>query len=278
MAGRRPRCACGGGRMAGRRRWEAWELTELRERWHLEDPAKLAAKLGRTVVALREKAQDLRVSAADGLGHYSLDEAAKALGVTRHTLWRLVKAGNARTIQGRHRHWLTVQEIERLEAVIRKDAPDGYILASEAARRLGYERSNLATLCRRRLMTGVKVRGYWYVPVAEVESIARDLAATGRLRADWVGRSPEHARYCRKMAEAKRRRLADNTLRCLDCKAVIPRRPGGGSQRKRCEKHRRSDRVAASVPLVCEVCTKEFPRRPGRGRHARRCGGCRSHA
>lgn len=260
------------------RAWDDWQLVMLRERWHLDDPRELAAKIGRTPGALREKAQDLRVSAADGLGHYSLDEAAEALGVSRHTLWRLLKAGKMRTIQGRHRHWVTVREIERLESVIRKDAPEGHILASDAARRLGYERSNLATLCRRRLMTGVKVRGYWYVPLAEVESIARDLAATGGLRADWVGRSTEHARYCRKMAEAKRKRLADDTLRCLDCKTVIPRRPGKGLQRKRCEEHRRPDGIAASVPLVCEVCAQEFARRPGRGRHARRCEGCRSNA
>lgn len=260
------------------RAWEDWQLVMLRERWHLDDPQELAAKIGRTPGALREKAQDLRISAADGLGHYSLNEAAEALGVTRHTLWRLVKAGKMRTIQGRHRHWVTVREIERLESVIRKDAPEGHILASEAARRLGYERSNLATLCRRRLMTGVKVRGYWYVPIAEVESIARDLAATGRLRADWVGRSPKHAAYCRRMAEAKRRRLADNTLRCLDCKALILRRPGKGAQRKRCETCRRPDRIPASVPLICQVCMQEFPRRPGRGRHARRCGGCKGDA
>lgn len=260
------------------RAWDDWQLTLLRERWHLDDPRELAAKIGRTPGALREKAQDLRISAADGLGHYSLNEAAEALGVTRHTLWRLVKAGKMRTIQGRHRHWVTVREIERLERSFHKGAPDGYILASEAARRLGYERSNLATLCRRRLMSGIKVRGYWYVPVAEVESVARDLAATGGLRANWVGRSPNHAAYLRKMAEAKRKRLASNALYCVDCKALIPRRPGSGSQRKRCNGCRRPDRIPASVPLVCEVCSCEFPRRPGRGRHARRCGGCKANA
>lgn len=268
--------------MAGGRKWEAWELTELRERWHLEDPERLAARLGRTVVALRERAQHLHISAADGAGHYSLNEAAEALGLSRYSLWRLIQAGKARTIRGRHRHWLTIKEVERLEAVIAKDAPPGYIRAAEAARRLGYERSNLATLCRRKLITAVKIRHYWYVPVVEVESIARDLAATGGLRANWVGRSPQHAAHLKKMAEAKRRRieaerrkLAGDTLMCVDCAAVFARRPGSGQQRKRCEDCRRPDRIPASVPLVCELCRQEFPRRPGRGRHAKTCKECR---
>lgn len=217
------------------RRWEAWELTELRERWHLEDPEKLAAKLGRTVVALRTKACDLGLSAAHGPGHYSLEEAAQALGIGVHSMWRLIDSGRARSIKGRLRHWLTIKEVERLERDLLREGPENYMRAPDVARRLGYHRSNITALCRRKLLAGVLIRRVWWVPVAQVEQIERDLARTGSLRGDWRGRSPEHAAYCAKMAEAKRERIAAETLLCVACGRRFHRRKGSGRQSLRCE-------------------------------------------
>lgn len=255
--------------------WTDEEEATLRERWHLDSPAQLSSKLGRTPVALRERARKLGLNAGEGYGHYSLDEAAEALGISRHAAWRLIKAGKMRTIHGRLRHWVTVEEVTRLERVIVTEPPAGYMSATEAADRLGYHRSNLATLCRRRLLDGVKVSGVWYVPVASIADIARDLAATGSLRAVWVNRSPEHQAYLARQAQIKRERCRRQLLTCMTCKAKFPKRPGSGKQRRRCEGCRRSEPWSLPNTIVCKACGIRFERTRQRGRRPIYCGGCR---